>query len=192
MQEAAARMQTLIQDLLAYSRTNTTDRVFENIDLADIVNEVKTDIKETRTEKDVVIEVGQMCEINVIAFQFRQLLYNLIGNAIKFSRPDIKPHIRIESEMVIGNAVDQVPLSPKKRYCHISIADNGIGFDPQYKDRIFEVFQRLHGKEEYSGTGIGLAIVKKIVENHHGAITATSEVNKGAIFDIYIPDTLPK
>lgn len=192
MQQAAERMQTLIQDLLAYSRTNTTDRVFESVDLADIVNEVKTDIKETHTEKEAVIEVGQMCEINIIPFQFRQLLYNLIGNAIKFSRPGIKPHIRIESEMVKGNTVKNVSLSPQKNYCHISIADNGIGFDPQYKDRIFEVFQRLHGKEEYSGTGIGLAIVKKIVENHHGAITATGGLNKGAIFDIYLPDTQHK
>jgi PAS domain S-box-containing protein len=192
MQEAAGRMQTLIQDLLAYSRTNTTDRVFENVDLADIVNEVKMDIKETNTEKDAVIEVGQMCEINIIPFQFRQLLYNLLGNAIKFSRPGIKPHVRVESEMVKGNTVNKVSLLPQKNYCHISITDNGIGFDPQYKDRIFEVFQRLHGNEEYSGTGIGLAIVKKIVENHHGAITATGELNKGAIFDIYLPDTLPK
>jgi PAS domain S-box-containing protein len=192
MQEAAGRMQVLIQDLLAYSRTNTTDRVFENINLADILNEVKIDIKETLTEKEAIIEVGQMCEINVIAFQFRQLLYNLIGNAIKFSKPNTRPHIRIESEMVKGNTVSTVSLSPHKTYCHISIADNGIGFDPQYKDRIFEVFQRLHGKEEYSGTGIGLAIVKKIVENHHGRIAATSELNKGATFDIYIPEILPK
>jgi PAS domain S-box-containing protein len=191
MQEAAGRMQTLIQDLLAYSRTNTTDRVFENVDLADIVHEVKSDIKETHTEKEAVIEVGQMCRINIIPFQFRQLLYNLIGNGIKFSRPGITPHITIESEMVKGDTVKKVSLSPKKNYCHISIADNGIGFDPQYKERIFEVFQRLHGKEEYSGTGIGLAIVKKIVDNHHGVITASGEVNKGATFDIYLPDMLP-
>ncbi|MEO8171636.1 MAG: ATP-binding protein, partial [Sediminibacterium sp.] len=190
MQEAAGRMQTLIQDLLAYSRTNTTDRAFENTDLADIVHEVKSDIKETHTEKDAIIEIGQMCQINIIPFQFRQLLYNLIGNAIKFSRPGIKPHIRIESEMVVGGTVTKVSLSPKKKYCHICIADNGIGFDPQYKDRIFEVFQRLHGKEEFSGTGIGLAIVKKIVENHQGVITATGEVNKGATFDIYLPDNV--
>jgi signal transduction histidine kinase len=96
--------------------------------------------------------------------------------------------VKIESEMVKGNTVDKVSLSPQKNYCHISIADNGIGFDPQYRERIFEVFQRLHGKEEYSGTGIGLAIVKKIVENHHGVITATGELNKGATFDIYIPE----
>ncbi|MES2332077.1 MAG: PAS domain S-box protein [Bacteroidota bacterium] len=192
MQEAAARMQTLIQDLLAYSRTNTTDRAFENIDLADIVNEVKTDIRETHTEKEAVIEVGKMCQVNIIPFQFRQLLYNLIGNAIKFSRPGIIPHITIHSEMIRGNAVKNVSLASQKTYCHISIADNGIGFDPQYKERIFEVFQRLHGKEEYSGTGIGLAIVKKIVENHHGSITASSELNKGATFDIYLPDNIGK
>jgi PAS domain S-box-containing protein len=192
MQEAAGRMQTLIQDLLAYSRTNSTDRAFEYIDLADIVNEVKSDIKETHTEKDAVIEVGAMCKVNIIPFQFRQLLYNLIGNAIKFSRQGITPHIIIQSEMVQGNTVKNLSLMPQKKYCHISVSDNGIGFDPQYKQRIFEVFQRLHNKEEYSGTGIGLAIVKKIVENHHGVITATSELNKGATFDIYIPEFIAK
>jgi signal transduction histidine kinase len=76
-----------------------------------------------------------------------------------------------------------------KSYCHISVTDNGIGFEPEYKDRIFEVFQKLHNREEYEGTGIGLAIVKKIVENHNGIVTATSQLNKGATFDIYIPVT---
>ncbi|MDB5210524.1 MAG: cph1 [Sediminibacterium sp.] len=190
MQEAAARMQTLIQDLLAYSRTNTKDRVFENIDLADIVHEVKSDIRETHTEKEAVIEVGKMCQVNIIPFQFRQLLYNLIGNAIKFSRPGTVPYIRIHSEMIRGNAVKKVSLSPQKTYCHISIADNGIGFDPQYSERIFEVFQRLHSQEEYKGTGIGLAICKRIVENHNGIITASGKPNKGAEFNIYIPALL--
>jgi len=77
---------------------------------------------------------------------------------------------------------------PENSYCHISVSDNGIGFDPQYKERIFEVFQRLHGKEEYKGTGIGLSIVQKIVENHNGIITATGDLDKGAVFDIYIPE----
>ncbi len=187
MQQAAGRMQTLIQDLLAYSHTNSANRPFENIDLSDIVNEVKIDIRETHTKKEAVIEVGKMCQVNIIPFQIRQLLFNLIGNAIKFAKPGITPHIIIRSEMVKGNTIANASLDPQKKYCHIIVSDNGIGFDLQYKERIFELFQRLHGKEEYSGTGIGLAIVKKIVENHHGIITATSELNMGATFDIYIP-----
>jgi PAS domain S-box-containing protein len=187
MQEAADRMQTLIQDLLSYSRTNITDRTFENTDLVDIINEVKREIKESIAEKKAIIETGAMCRMNIIPFQFRQLLFNLVGNALKFSKPEIPPHITIQCEIAQGSTTGIESLSPEKKYCHISVADNGIGFDPQYKERIFEVFQRLHGKAEYSGTGIGLAIVKKIVENHNGVITATSEPNHGARFDIYIP-----
>jgi PAS domain S-box-containing protein len=187
MQAAAGRMQTLIQDLLAYSRTNTAERPIEVIDLADIVNEVKTDIREMHSEENAMIEVGHMIQVKVVPFQFRQLLYNLIGNAIKFARPGIAPHIKIESEIVKGDPAKDDSLSHKKTYAHIRISDNGIGFDPQYKNRIFEVFQRLHGKEEYTGTGIGLAIVKKIIENHNGTVIATGEPDKGATFDIYIP-----
>jgi PAS domain S-box-containing protein len=187
MQDAAGRMQTLIQDLLAYSRTSTTDRTFEKTDLGKIAEEVKLDIKETNPEKNVVIEFGKLCEVNVIPFQFRQLLYNLIGNAIKFAKPGVPPHVSIKSETVKGSAVETEKLNQQISYCHISVTDNGIGFDPQYRTRIFEVFQRLHGKEEYSGTGIGLAIVKKIVDNHNGVVSATGEIGKGARFDIYLP-----
>jgi PAS domain S-box-containing protein len=187
IQESAGRMQTLIQDLLAYSRTSTTDRAFEKADLGKIAEEVKLDIKETNPEKDAVIEINSLCEAHVIPFQFRQLLYNLVNNAIKFAKPGIPPHITISSETVKGAEVKTENLDPKISYCHISVADNGIGFDPQYSKRIFEVFQRLHGKEEYSGTGIGLAIVKKIVDNHNGAISATGKIGGGARFDIYLP-----
>jgi PAS domain S-box-containing protein len=187
MQDAAGRMQTLIQDLLAYSRTSTTDRTFEKTDLAKIAEEVRLDIKETNPEKNALIEFGKLGEANVIPFQFRQLLYNLIGNAIKFAKPGVPPHIVINSETVKGSDVGTEKLNPQTSYCHISVTDNGIGFDPQYRNRIFEVFQRLHGKDEYSGTGIGLAIVKKIIDNHNGAISATGEVNRGARFDIYLP-----
>lgn len=187
MQDAAGRMQTLIQDLLAYSRTSTTDRVFEKTDLGKIAEEVKMDIKETNPEKNVTIDVSNMCEVSVIPFQIRQLLYNLVGNAIKFAKPGVAPHVVISSKTVKGTDVKTEKLNPKLTYCHITVTDNGIGFDPQYRNRIFEVFQRLHGKDEYSGTGIGLAIVKKIVDNHNGAISATSEIGKGARFDIYLP-----
>ena len=114
-------------------------------------------------------------------------MYNLISNALKFSRTDVPSHIIIHSRVVDGGGLNNEKLSAKKNYCHITVQDNGVGFEPHFSERIFEVFQKLHSKEVYSGTGIGLAIVKKIVENHKGIIVATSELNKGATFDIYIP-----
>ena len=204
MQLAAGRMQQLIDDLLAFSRISTTDHKFENTDLTIIIEEVKNDLRDTIQEKKATIEVGEICPVNIIAFQFRQLLYNLISNALKFSNPKIPSHIIINSSILKGSTINNtrqpsIPASDKKdqtvqeifsaekNYCHISIKDNGIGFEPQFSERIFGVFQKLHSKEVYEGTGIGLAIVKKIVENHKGFITATGVLNKGSTFDIYLP-----
>ncbi len=187
MKLAAGRMQQLIDDLLAFSRINTTDHKFERTDLALIVDEIKLELKDTINEKKAVIEITELCSANVIVFQFRQLLYNLISNALKFSRADIPSHITIQSRIEKGSILRKDKLVAEKNYCHIIIKDNGIGFEPHFSDRIFEVFQKLHGKEVYDGTGIGLAIVKKIVENHNGIILATGELNKGAQFDIYLP-----
>ena len=189
MQDAANRMQSLITDLLAYSRTTTSERKFETTDLNTIIEAVKNDFKETISAKHAIVEVAEICDVHIIPFQFRQLMHNLIGNALKFSNPDRPPHIIIKSRKIKGDKVKVQNLLTEKEYCHITVTDNGIGFDPQYKDHIFEIFKRLHDKEKILGTGIGLAIVKKIVENHNGAITATSELNKGATFDIYIPST---
>jgi PAS domain S-box-containing protein len=187
VQDAANRMQALIQDLLAYSRTNTTERKFENTDLNEIIDEVKDDLKEELNDKHATLEATELCKANIIPFQFRQLMHNLIGNALKFSNPMQSPHIIIRSEIANGMEFNNVKLSPQKKYCHISVSDNGIGFEPEYNEKIFEIFYRLHEETEYKGTGIGLAIVKKIVESHDGIITANSELNKGTIFDIYIP-----
>ena len=187
MQNAAKRMQTLINDLLSYSRTNVQERVFEKTDLSKIIDEVKEDLKEELEQKGAVIEKHKTCVVDLIPFQFRQLLYNLVSNAVKFSKPDIPPVVKIDSRIVKGAAINNEKAKASTDYCHISVSDNGIGFDQQYSAKIFEVFQRLHGKLEYTGTGIGLAIVKKIVENHNGFITASGEQNKGATFDIYIP-----
>jgi len=187
MQEAALSMQTLIEDLLTYSRTNSEERKFENIDLGIIINEVRHDLKESIEEKNAVIEVKEICQANIIRFQFRQLLHNIISNALKFSIPGKPPHIQISANLKPGNACQNDRLKQDMEYCHIRISDNGIGFEPIYREKIFEVFQRLYGKETYKGTGIGLAIVKRIVENHDGCITANGELNKGATFDIYIP-----
>ena len=185
--ETAKRMQTLIEDLLAYSRTKNAERKFEKTNLNIILEEVKKDFEEVIHKKKATIVSNKLCEVPIIPFQFRQLMHNLIGNSLKFSKSDTTPQITIKSEIVHGSKLNHEKLSPKINYCHLSITDNGVGFDSQYKDRIFEVFQRLHSFDEYKGTGVGLAICKRIVENHDGIITATGKLNKGAKFDIYIP-----
>lgn len=191
MQAAAKRMQQLIRDLHAFSLVNAADRKFENVNLGSIIEDVTSELKDTIVQKRAVIVVKNICVAKIIPFQFRQLMYNLISNALKFSRKDMVPHITITTKLVKFNKKNTANLPPHKEYCHIKIADNGIGFEMEFSNKIFEVFQKLHGKDEYEGTGIGLAIVKKIVENHNGIIKATSEVNKGATFDIYIPASLP-
>lgn len=187
IQKEAKRMHTLIEDLLAFSRLSITDIKFESADLSKIIEEVKEEFKEAITQRNAVIEVKEISEVKIVPYQFRQLIHNLISNALKFSNPKIPPHIVIKSRNIKYSKLNVANLPPQKEYCHITVSDNGIGFEPKYQERIFEVFQRLHGKEKYAGTGIGLAIVKKIVDNHNGIITATSELNKGATFNIYIP-----
>lgn len=187
LEKSAHRMQTLIRDLLAYSRANTAEGKFENTDLKAIVEEVKIEFNEIIKEKRATIEANDLGNCNVMRFQFLQLMTNLISNSLKFSKPEIAPHIIVKSKIVKGSDLDNDKLLPDANYCHLTISDNGIGFEPQYSEMVFEVFKRLHGKDKYIGTGIGLAIVKKIVENHHGIVTATSELNKGVTFDIYIP-----
>ena len=188
MQSASIRMQNLIEDLLAYSRTNTIEKKFIETNISDIITEVKDDLREEIQQVNAVVEVNMMCKISIIPFQFRQLFHNLIGNSLKFAHPEKQCTIKIYGEIVPGSSVDIKRLLPDVNYCHIRLSDNGIGFDIEYRDRIFELFQRLHGIRKYKGTGIGLAIVKKIVHNHNGVIFANSEVNKGAAFDIYIPE----
>lgn len=187
IQNAASRMQTLINDLLTYSRTNITERNFEKTDLNKILDDVKGELKEEIQQKNAIIESDGLCEVPVIPFQFQQLLMNLVGNALKFAKPNTAPLISINARNESPGSLDNPSLKRDTAYCHVSISDNGIGFEPRYSDRIFEVFQRLHGKAEYKGTGIGLAIVKKIVENHNGVIKATGALNQGATFDIYLP-----
>lgn len=187
IQKAAERMQQLIHDLLAFSRLSTEERPFETTDLGGLVQEVISELSEPIAEKHATIDATGLGTATIIVFQFRQLLHNLIGNALKFSNPGISPHIMITSRTIKGGKLTDGTLLPEKIYCHITITDNGIGFEAKYSEKIFELFQRLHTKTQYTGTGIGLAIVQKIVANHNGLITATSELNKGARFDIYVP-----
>ena len=197
MQVSAKRMQTLIEDLLTYSRTNVAERNFINTDLKIITDEVMEELSELIQEKKAIIEVTHLCNAEIIPFQVRQLIHNLLTNALKFTNDEIVPHININA--VKGDAAQfakeithltTATLQKNTNYCRISVSDNGIGFNPKYKDKIFEVFQRLHVKENYPGTGIGLAIVKKIVQNHNGIITADSTPEKGSTFCIYLPTQL--
>ncbi|MFB9054967.1 PAS domain-containing protein [Formosa undariae] len=187
MQNAAHRMQVLIKDLLTYSRTNTSTRSFEKTDLNTVLDEVKIDLKELIKEHDVTVEVGNLCTAYIIPFQFIQLMNNLINNSIKFAREGVPSVIKIDSVIDKGSTFKLEQLTADGEYCHIKVSDNGIGFDPEYGEKIFEVFERLHTRTAYEGTGIGLAIVKKIVENHDGFIFAKGEENKGVTFNIYIP-----
>jgi PAS domain S-box-containing protein len=192
MQSAAKRMQVLIEDLLVYSRTSDAERKYVNSDLRKLIEDVKEEMDDELLEKNVTIEIGEMGKADVIPFQFRQLFQNLLSNSLKFSKTGTDPVIKITNEVHKGSFFNIEKLNQNIQYCHIQVSDNGIGFDPDYSEKIFEVFQRLHGKNEYIGTGIGLAIVKKIVENLNGYISATGKIGAGATFDIYFPVSAKK
>lgn len=145
-----------------------------------MIAQVQEDLAEQLAAKNGVIETGPMCSMHIIPFQFRQLLQNLITNSLKFAREGIPPIIQITCTPEIEG---------EKSYHKITVADNGIGFEQEYAERIFTLFQRLNDKKLYTGTGIGLAIVKRIVDNHHGQITASGLPNQGATFTITIPVT---
>jgi PAS domain S-box-containing protein len=182
-----SHMQALIEDLLAYSRTSTQERKFERVDLNEIIEIVKRDLDETIRDKHAVMEASPLPVLDLIRFQFQQLFVNLLSNALKFSRKDIHPQIRIHADEVTADQIKGYTGDLTKRFHRITVADNGIGFDEAYSNRIFEVFQRLHGQSEYSGTGIGLSICKRILDNHNGFIQAEGKPNEGATFHIYIP-----
>ncbi len=187
MQSAANRMQKLINDLLVYSRANAEERVFEKIDLNNLLNEIKNEFADTLQEKNGSLEVKALPVVEGITFQLRQLFINLISNSIKFSKKDVPLKIQISSEIVKGEQINNRNIIRDDYYFHISVKDNGIGFDAIHQQKIFEVFQRLHNKSEYDGTGIGLSICKKIVENHQGIISADSIPLQGATFHINLP-----
>ncbi len=151
------------------------------------MNEAINMLEEEIQNTQATIELEELFDANVIPFQFRQLIQNLISNSLKYAISEVKPHIVIKGEFIKYEESNSNNAVLKCDQYHISVSDNGIGFDPKFKDKIFEMFQRLHHKDEYHGTGIGLTIARKIVENHNGIITATSQLNEGAQFDIYLP-----
>lgn len=191
MQAATIRMQTLIQDLLAYSRLATQPGTVAPVDLNRIITEVLGDLEMVSQAKNAVIEVDDLPKIAGDTLQFRQLFQNLLSNALKFTHPattGIQPYITIRCRLVMGQAANlEVGLHPDASYYEISVADNGIGFEEKYRDRIFGAFQRLHGRSQYPGTGVGLAIVKKVMDKHGGHIVARSRPGVGSTFTLYFP-----
>jgi PAS domain S-box-containing protein len=179
---ATSRMQKIIESLLYYSRATSAEIVLQPTDLNSLIEEVKKDITDLIAEKNVTIIHDELPVLKVMPLQFQQLFLNIIGNAIKYSRDNVPPVIKITSELFAIDENDET-----KNFCRIFITDNGIGFEQQYAENIFKLFQRLHGRHEYSGTGVGLAICKKIIENHKGTITAISEPDKGSTFIITVP-----
>ncbi len=182
---ASARMTKLINDLLTFTRLSVSG-TFENIDLNTIVDEVLSDLELLISEKHAQIDVSELPEMEIITGQMRQVFQNIISNALKFSKKDENPQIRITAELVEKCAID-ARKSADGEYCRITIKDNGIGFDNSYSEKIFTIFQRLHPREKYDGTGIGLAITRKIIEKHGGIIHATGKENEGAKFTMVIP-----
>lgn len=183
MLASAGRMRSLIDALLTFSRVTTKAQPFEEVNLAATTEDVVSDLENQVQRGGGHIEVGEMPTLEADPLQMRQLIQNLIGNGLKFSRPEVPPVVRIASRLLeaSGDNGEEIPR------CEISVNDNGIGFEEVYLDRIFELFQRLHGRQEYEGTGMGLAIVRKIVERHGGTITARSTPGNGATFLVTLP-----
>ncbi len=182
---SAGRMVHLIDDLLDYARLSAKVKVVKT-NLDEVLAEVLNDIEYLIEEKNAVITSEPLPVLPGIRSQLRQLFQNLIGNALKFSREGIAPEITITSERIAEKSFDS-PVSETGNFCRITFQDNGIGFEEVYKEKIFIIFQSLHDRHAYDGTGIGLAISKKIIEKHEGLITAHGEPGKGARFIVILP-----
>jgi len=187
---AASRMQNLIDAFLAYSQTSNIQAAMEETDFNQIFREVNNEFSETLEQNNIQLYYEKLPVLRGIPIQINQLFTNLIGNAIKYRRPGVVPEIKIIVEKIAGSSILVEGADPGRSYWKISVRDNGIGFDQIYGKQIFELFQRLHSRQEYAGTGIGLAICKKIMRNHNGFITATGTTGSGAEFSMYFPDSM--
>ena len=187
---AAGRMRLLIKDLLQFSRTNKSEKVFEMADLNEILEAAKHEIAESISDKSAIIKSEHLPTLKVIPFQIQQMFINLLGNSVKYSKANVPPEIHIDYRKISLQQIGQLVLPAKKDFHKFTFSDNGIGFSEEYSQRIFELFSRLHNKDEIAGTGIGLAICKKIVENHKGYILAKGKPGEGAVFEIYLPEDI--
>ncbi|QBD75324.1 PAS domain S-box protein [Ktedonosporobacter rubrisoli] len=185
MRKAASRMQVLINDLLTFSRVTTKALPFTPVDLQRIAQEVVDDLETQIQQTRATVQLEDLPTIQADPLQMRQMLQNLIGNALKFRKKDTAPVVKVYARKIRDEASEEQPA--ELPLCQIFVEDNGIGFDEKYLDRIFTVFQRLHGRSEYEGTGIGLAVVRKIAERHGGTVTARSAVGDGATFAVTLP-----
>jgi len=186
IQKAAERMQTLIKDILEFSQVSNDKNRFVNTDLNTLVEEVITDMEIMVQEKKATINIKSLPSLEVNPGLMRPLFFNLIGNALKYSKKNIDPVIDIYGEPGTGEE-DLNGVAIHRRFCRIFVKDNGIGFDQKYAEQIFNMFVRLHGNSQYEGTGIGLALCKQIVEKHNGFISALSKENEGTTFIIALP-----
>jgi len=190
IQSSAERMQKLIDDLLNFSRMVKNIDELENVDLNILLKGLMRDMADPINDYNAVINVSSLPIISAYSNQIYQLFQNLISNSIKFSKLEVSPIVNITYNFVKGSEINNMDISiasKGKEFHKITVSDNGIGFDQQFAEKIFIIFQRLHGKLEYEGTGIGLAICKRIIANHHGYITAKSKLNNGSTFFIYLP-----
>lgn len=189
VEKAADRMRVLVEDLLEYSHLNINPKEKESINLNEKLRNVMYDLELLIREKKAVIDIGELPTISGYRRQLQQLFQNLIINALKYNKPGVEPHIEISSKIVKGkDSGFHLPVSCDEADFHlIEVSDNGIGFEPEHAEKIFDVFTRLHGNSEYPGTGIGLSIVKKVAENHGGYVMAKGERNVGAKFFILFP-----
>jgi two-component system sensor kinase FixL len=183
---AAARMRRLINDLLAFSRVTSRGQPFERVSLAEVAHEVVADLETQIEAAQGQVVIGDLPEIDADRTQMGQLLQNLIGNGLKF-HAERSPVVTVSAHLLTGENSHGPRGGKNGPWCEISVKDNGIGFDEKYLDRIFTLFQRLHGRQEYEGTGVGLAICRRIAERHGGTITARSKPDQGAEFIVALP-----
>ncbi|MCY7352008.1 MAG: PAS domain-containing protein [Cytophagaceae bacterium] len=188
MRAAAERMQALIHDLLTYSHVSSRQEFFAPVDLNALLAGVCDDLVVTIREKKAKLHVDSLPTLDGETTQLGQLFQNLLSNALKFTRPGVVPVVEVRYQVRRGVDIPSTGgLLPESLYHEFTVTDNGIGFEEQYAERIFEAFQRLHGRSDYAGTGIGLAVVKKVVENHRGGILVRSQPGQGATFSVYLP-----
>jgi light-regulated signal transduction histidine kinase (bacteriophytochrome) len=187
MENASNRMKILINSLLTFSRVSTKAQPFVPVDMKKLTHEVLSDLEVSIEQKSGRVEVGELATIDADPLQMRQLLQNLIVNALKFTQEGVHPVVKIHGRTIHTNGDHKNGYSHEEDLYELSVEDNGIGFDEKYANRIFDIFQRLHGRQEYEGTGIGLAICRRIVDRHNGEIKAKSVSGEGTQFIFTLP-----